>query len=163
MPLIVAKLQSDILKLSTSDKPASGTDAANAIASAYESYASQGIAAGFPLIAPGPGRATMAAALIAALNTKPGAPPVVAQGFAAMVTLFWSAAQFVSPIPPGIAAPPAGVGALVPAVTGLLSNSANPAEVYAAQLAAALDACTRTVLVTLPQPPPAPPLIVPVS
>ncbi len=163
MPLIVAKLQSDILKLSTTDKPASGTDAANALASAYEGYASQALAAGFPLATPGPGRAGMAAALISALNVKPGAPPLVAQGFLTMVTLYWQGAIFSAvPFPGFVPAPPAGAAALVPAISALLSNVQNPAEVYAAQLAAALDAATRTVLVTLPQPPPAPPLIVPV-
>lgn len=162
MPLIVAKLQSDILKIVTTDKPPSGSDAADAFASAYASYAGQGMSAGFPLQTPGPGRAAMAAPLIAAFSMQPGAPPVVAQSFGALVTAYWGAAIFTGVPFPGIAAPPVGVPALIPLVTALLANPNNPADVFAAQLAAALDVCTKTVLVTFPQPPPAPPIIAPV-
>ena len=163
MPLNPAQLQTEILKLSTTNKPQNAAEAANKIAAAYEQYTLTAVAAGFPLLAPGPGRAGMASGLIGAFSTLPGAPPLVAQGFFAMVNLYWLGATFAAvPFPGIVAAPPAGASALIPTLSGLLANPLNPAELYAAQLALALDAATRTVLVTLPQPPPAPPLIVPV-
>lgn len=161
MPLNPVPLQDAILRLSTTERPSSPFEAAQKLASAYEQYCLGATAAGFPLLAPGPGRATMEQALALAFQMQPGMPPVVAQGFGAMVTLFWSAATFAAAPFPGIAAPPVAAPVLIGTMTGLLTVP-NPAEVYAALTAAALDACTRSVLVTLPQVPPAPPLIVPV-
>lgn len=161
MPLNPAPLQDAILRLSTTEKPGSPLEAAQKLASAYEQYCLGATAAGFPLTTPGPGRAAMEQALALAFQMQPGMPPVVAQGYGAMVTLFWSAAVFTAAPFPGVAAPPVAVPALIGNMTGLLA-APNPAEVYAALAAVALDACTRSVLVTLPQVPPAPPLIVPV-
>lgn len=161
MPLNPAQLQDALLRLSTTEKPGSPFEAAQKIAAAYEQYCLGATAAGFPLAIPGPGRATMEAALALAFQMQPGMPPVVAQGYGAMVTLFWGAAVFAAAPFPGVAAPPVAVPALVGSLTGLFVTQ-NPAELYASLTATALDACTRSVLVTLPQPPPAPPLIVPV-
>lgn len=163
MPLNPALLQSAFYRLSTTEKPGSPMEAAQKIASAYEQYASTALAGPGLLVAPGPGRAVMEQPLAAAFSVLPGLPPVVAAGYAAMVTSFWAAASFVSPAGPGIAAPPAGVGALIPALTAFFSVPGNPVELYSLQVATVLDACTRTVLVTYVLPPPAPPLIVPVT
>lgn len=161
MPLNPLQLQADLYRLTTVEKPPDPVTAAVKISSAYASYASQAIAGGFPLITPGPGSVTMSLALGSAFSTLPGLPPVVAAGFGSMLTLFWTGATFGAPVPPGIAAPPVGVPVLIGTLTTLFSVP-NTAETYALSLATALDLCTRTVLVTLPQPPPAPPIVVPV-
>lgn len=163
MALVSAQLQAAFLRFSTTQKPGSASEAANNIASAYEQYALTGMAGAFPLVSPGPGRAAMAGPLIAAFSMSPGVPATVAAAYAAMLTSFWGAAQFVGPSGPGIAAPPVGVGVLIPLVTTILLNTNNTAASYASQMATALDTCTKTVLVTFVLPPPAPPLILPVS
>lgn len=161
MPLNPAILYDALYKLSTSDKPPDALTAASKIAAAYRDYAGQGLALGMPLVAPGPAVATMDLSLGAAFSVLPGLPPVVAAGYGAMVTAYWAGATF-SPSPlPGIAAPPIAVPALIATLSALLVVP-NPAEVHALSVATALDVCTRTVLVTFPQPPPAPPLISPV-
>lgn len=162
MPLNPLQLQNALLRLSTTERPVSGTEAALKLAQAYQQYAAAGSALGFPLATGGPGMAGMAAGLISAFNISPGAPPLVAQGFASMLAAFWGGAVFTGVPFPGIAAPPVATPALLASLTALLSNPANTAPVYAAQMAAALDACTRTVLVSFPQVPPAPPLVGPV-
>lgn len=162
MPLIPAPLQNALLQMTTTSRPQSASEAADRIATAYEAYTLTALAGGIPLTAPGPGRAAMSQALTAAFSTKPGLPPVVAQGFATMVTSYWVGATFILPPASGVVVtPPPGIAALVPTLSALFANPANPAEVFAAQVALALDVCTRTVLVTLTVPP-APPVIVPV-
>lgn len=161
MPLNPVQLQADLYRIATVEKPPDPFTAALKISAAYSSYAAQGIAGGFPFLAPGPGAATMSLSLGSAFSVLPGLPPVVASGFATMLTLFWTGATFVSTVPPGIAAPPIGLPALIPTLTALFSVP-NTAETYALTLATTLDVCTRTVLVTLPQPPPAPPIVAPV-
>jgi hypothetical protein len=160
VPLNPLILQDALYRLSTTDKPPDAFTAAARIASAYREYAAGGVALGFPLLLPGPAAVTMDAALGAAFSTLPGVPPTVAAGFVTMVTAFWSGATFAA-APPGVAAPPTGVAVLQAALTALLVVP-NPAIVYATTVATALDVCTRTVLVTFPQPPPAPPLVGPV-
>lgn len=160
MPLVAATLEADILQLSRNYPPDAAT-AANMLVAAFQKYASQAIAAGFPLLSPGPGAAAMATPLIAAYSVKPGLPPVIAQALVAMVTAFWSGALFAFTPAPGIAAPPAAAPALLGVVSGLLASS-NPAEVYAKNLATALDACSRSVIVTFVPPPPAVPFPAPV-
>lgn len=162
MPLNPAPLQDALRQLSTTGKPADANTAAQKIAQAYQQYAMGATAGGFPLATGGPGMATMQAPLAAALSILPGTAPLVAQGFATMVLSFWGGAVFTAVPFPGIAAPPVATPALIAALTPLFSVPNNPVDLYAAQVAAALDACTRSVLVTIPQVPPAPPLVVPV-
>jgi len=151
--LLPLPMQSQFLTMATTARPQSPSEAANKIASIYESYASLGMAGGaFPLIAPGPGRAAMATPLAAAFSIKPGVPATVAQALGAMVVAYWSGATFATPAP-GVAAPPVAVPALIAGVTALLAVPNNPAPVFASQLALLLDACTRTVLVTFALPP----------
>ena len=162
MALVSASLQAAFLRFSTTQKPGSPTEAANNIASAYEQYALTATAGPGMLVSPGPARAAMAQPLAAAFSMSPGVPATVAAAYAAMLTSFWGAATFVGP-GPGIAAPPIGVGVLIPLVTTILLNTNNTAASYAQQMATALDTCTKTVLVTYTLPPPAPPIIAPVS
>lgn len=161
MPLDPSILYNALYALSTTDKPPDSFTAASKIASAYRDYAMGGQALGMPLVAPGPGVASMDASLGAAFSVMPGLPPVVAAGYGAMVTAFWAGAIFAPSPLPGIAAPPIAVPALIATLSALLVVP-NPAELHAMSVATALDVCTRTVLVTFPQPPPAPPLIGPV-
>jgi hypothetical protein len=163
MPLNPETLRSFFYRLSTTEKPSGPAEAAQRIALAYTEYASGAIAAGFPFLAPGPASPTMTAALAAALSMRPGVAPTVAAGYASMVTGFWGGATFVFAPAPGIAAPPVGVGALVAALSGIFSIPNNPAEIYAAQVSLALDACTRTTLVTFVPPLPASPFVSPVA
>lgn len=161
MPLNPTVLYDALLALSTTDKPPDPFTAASKIAAAYRDYAGQGLALGMSLVAPGPGVATMDASLGSAFSVLPGLPPVVAAGYGVMVTAYWAGATF-SPSPlPGIAAPPIALPALIATLSALLAVP-NTAELHAASVATALDVCTRTVLVTFPQPPPAPPIISPV-
>ncbi len=151
MPLNPSVLQNALLKLSTTGKPPDPFTAANRIASAYREYAKAGTALGMPLVLPGPGEVTMDLALGSAFAVLPGAPPVVAAGFASMLTAYWTLATF-APFPaPGIAAPPTGLVVMTPILSALLVVP-NPAEVYAAAVAAALHAATITTLVTFIQP-----------
>lgn len=146
-----ASMQSALLRLSQTARPSDPATAAREFVSAYQSYAAAGQAAGFPLATPGPGAAAMSAPLIAAYSMPLGTPPVVAQAVVAAVVAYWSGAVFAGG---GIAAPPVAAPALLSGVSGLLAAGNNPAEVYAAQMATLLDACTRSVLVTFPGPPP---------
>lgn len=161
MPLIAAALEGDILQLQQNPPPDPAT-AANLLALAFQKYALQGLAGGFPLIAPGPGVAAMATPLVAAYTAQPGVPPVVAQAIGAMVASFWSGALFAFAPAPGIAAPPVALPALIGVVSGALA-APNPAEVYAKILANAIDACSRSVIVTFIPPPPAVPFPAPVT
>lgn len=162
MPLNPASLQSAFKRLSTTEKPPDPNTAALKIAQAYQQYTLQGLAGGFPIVSGGPGMATMHLPLVAAFSVLPGAPPMIAQAYVAMVTAYWAGAVVPALPFPGIAAPPAGVAALQAALLPIFSVPNNPVDLYALQVATALDVCTRTVLVTFPQPPPAPPLIFPV-
>lgn len=150
-----------LYRLSTTEKPPDPFTAASKIASAYRDYAMGGQALGMPLVAPGPGVASMDASLGAAFSVMPGLPPVVAAGYATMVLSYWAGAAF-APMPlPGIAAPPIATPALIATLSALLV-APNTAETHALAVSTALHVCTLTTLVTFPQPPPAPPLIGPV-
>lgn len=151
MALDPSILHDALLQLSTTAKPPDPFTAASRIASAYREYALAGTALGMPLVLPGPGVVTMDLALGSAFSVLPGAPPVVAAGFASMLTAYWTLATF-APFPaPGIAAPPTGLVVMTPILSALLVVP-NPAEVYAAAVAAALHAATITTLVTFIQP-----------
>lgn len=161
MPLNPAGLQTALLEMSVTNMPPNGTAMADRIADAYRQYALPAMAGAFALTTPGPGSAAMQQTLGAALSLMPGNPATVAQGYVAMLVAYWTGAVFTATPAPGVAAPPVGSPALLAAVTSLLSLK-NPAEVYAATLATALHTCTLTVLVTFPQTPPTPPVILPV-
>ena len=160
MALDPSILYNALLKLSTTDKPPDPFTAASRIASAYREYAAAGQSLGFPLGLPGPGVAAMDGALGLAFSALPGIPPVVAAGYAAMLTAFWTGAIFTALPFPGVAAPPPGLIVLVPAVSTLLLIP-NPAEVHALTVSTALHVATMTTLVTFPQPS-GPPLVGPV-
>ena len=147
-------LRTRLLALSLTEKPQSGVAAAQAWVDLYSNYAQLGMAGGaFPLIAPGPGKAAALAPLVAAFLMPVGVPAVVAAALGGLVTAYWTGATFATP-PPGIALPPVGLVAFIPAATALLSNKDNSADAFASQLATLLDTCTRTVIVTVPAPTP---------
>lgn len=160
MPLIPTELQNGLEKLFSDTSEKTKADAAAAFADAFDAYAKQGLAGAFPFKSPGPAAATQKTLLLAAFNA--GNPAVVAQAITAGIVAYWGAALFEFSPAPGIAAPPAGAGALIPALTTVLLNKDNTAASCAAQMATAIDVCCRTVLVTFVPPPPAVPLVLPV-
>jgi hypothetical protein len=162
MPLNPAALKQSLTKLGQKGStPASRADGAKKFAEAYDSYAktATALALGVPFTPTGAETAKMLPALIPAFAAPTGNPAVVANAFGAAVTAYWTGAVFGT----GIAAPPTGVAALVPALQTLLLNPQNPLDLAMGQIASALDACTRTVLVTFVQPPPAPPIVSPIG
>ena len=162
MPLIVTDLQSGLKDLfaDNSNKDKTKADAANEFYEVFQSYAKKGLAGAFPLKAPGPAASTFPSLLTVAFNA--GLAPAVAQAISAGVVAYWSAALFEFTPAPGIAAPPIAAPALIGAATGTLLNTQNTADLCALQLATAIDLCCRSVLVTFINPPPAPPLVLPV-
>lgn len=155
MALDSARLKQSLLSIMTTQKPGSTAEAAQAWVQAYASYAQSASAGGFPLLSFGPASSGAIAPLLGAFSVPSGGlPVVVASALSSMMLTYWGGATFATVPGPGIAAPPLGSAAFIPAATALLLNTDNSAEAFASQLAALLDTCTRTVLVTVPAPTP---------
>lgn len=146
----------------TNAKPQNRAELAQKWAQAYDSYASLAQTAnGGVAIAAGRQQA-LQGVLTAVLQTPIGVPAVVATAWGTGLTAYWGGLPFtpgVVPNPPftlpGVAAPPIAISALIAALTGIYSLTNSSAESFAQSQAAALDACTRTVIVSFgatPQP-----------
>jgi hypothetical protein len=162
VPLNPASLKQALSSLGQrGSNPSSRVDGAKKFAEAYDSYAKTAVALalGVPFTRTGAETAKMLGPLIPAFLPPTGNPVAVANALAAGVTAYWTGAVFGT----GIAAPPTGGPALAAALQVLLLNPQNPLDLAMGQIAAALDGCTRTVLVTFVQPPPAPPIITPIG
>ena len=169
-----SNLKNALLSLND-NPPASRVEAAQAFCSAYDDYAQGGQAIGLggpvsmfvpPAATRSPNYYKMVPLLIPAFVVPTGTPNSFLSALTAGVTAYWGGALFQDKAPVagriGIAAPPVAIGALQPSLLPLLSNPQNPANLAATLLAQALDACTRSVLVTFVQVPPVPPIISPV-
>lgn len=152
MPLIKDSMTAAFLSL-YSTKPKDRAEVAQKWAQAYDSYASLAITPnGGSAVTVGRQQA-LQATLYAVLSIPIGIPATVAAAWGAGLTAYWSGLPFTPaavPNPPftlpGVAAPPPGVGALIPVLTAIYSKTSSE-SVFASEQAAALDACTRTVVV----------------
>lgn len=149
MPLVPATLETELRSALSTPFPKSGALAADKLASAYDTYARGAVAGTYPFSPTGAEKGRFSGALAPVLSLVPNAGPAVAAGFVAAITAYWTGATFTG----GIPAPPTGAPALLPTLATLFSIPSNPKEIVVTGLAAALDACTRTVIVTVPAPP----------
>lgn len=160
MPLVKASMKSDFRKLFDS-KPKDRQELADKWATAYDSYASLAITGnGGSVIAAGK-KSALQAALLSVLSIPIGVPAAVAAAWGTGLLAYWGGTPFTPgavPNPPftlpGVAAPPIGISALIPALTAIYLAK-NSEDDFADQQATALDTCTKTVLVmfgAVPQP-----------
>lgn len=154
MPLVPESLQQNLLNLRNIPQP-DRLSAGHSFVNAYDQYALQATASGAPLTYTGTEKERLFGALLPVFVSPVGEPASFAAALAAGITAYWTGALFGI----GVAAPPAGATALQAALLPILANQYNTTESWAAQTAALLDTCTRTVLVTFPG---SPPLVVPV-
>lgn len=155
MPLNVQKLSIGLGSIFRS-MPTSGAEAAMRIASEYDSYCRLGMAPpGLPMITPASLQA-LAASLSAVLGQPNGTAASVAAAFSSGIQAFWLSPPvlFVGGPASGVATAIPGASAAIPLITSALQNLANSEDTAAAQIAAALDTATRTVLVVYSTPPP---------
>lgn len=146
MPLISSNMQSGFLKLQSNmpkDRPAT----AKKWAEIYDSYASGAQANGIPGLVLGR-KQVLEGILLPALMLPAGLPPVIAAAWSAGLVAYWGGVLFG----PGVAAPPPGAAALIPALTALLLVPTNTPEFFALQLSTLLDVATKTVIVVFPPP-----------
>jgi hypothetical protein len=166
MPLNSGALGDDLAALfeGRDGYPESTTEAAKAWAATYRGYAAAAHAGAAAPLAPGLAAAeTTLAGRLDTIFTRArgGATGTIASDLDAAFVAFWLTApiQFASPPVMGAvtAAPPDALG---PALAGVFAAGAaqgRPAADQAKALAAAIDAWTRTVVVTITPPvPPAP-------
>jgi len=162
MSLSKSGMKSDFEALQDS-KPKDTAELAKKWAAAYDSYASGASTGNGGSVINAGKKSGLESTLKGALGTPetPGIPAKVAAGWATGLLAYWGGTPFTPgsvPMPPfqlpGVAAPPLGLGALVPALTALYSKE-NTASGFADEQASALDDCTKTVLVLfgpVPQP-----------
>lgn len=152
MPLLPTVLCQDLARALSTSAPSHGAAAAK-LAAAYARYAAGATAGAFPWVPTGQEEARLRRALAAALGPS-GAPPIVGAAWVLGLTQFW----LLPPVPfaPGLVTAMPGAVALAPAITTALLNPRNTSGAAAASLASALDAATRTVLVTIPPSGPVP-------
>lgn len=149
MPLVPAVLQAELYRALSPPYPSDGYVASDRLAKAYDVYASTALAGAYPFTPTGAESGRFVAALAPVLSVTPNTGPAVAASISAAVTAYWTGALFGA----GVAAPPLGAPVLLSALTATLSLPSNTTESLVAQLASALDACTRTVVVTVAGPP----------
>lgn len=160
MPLVKSVMKSAFRALFDS-KPKNRVELAQKWAAAYDSYASQAITGnGGSVIAAGK-KSALEGVLLGVLSVPIGVPAAVAAAWGAGLTAYWGGTPFTPgavPNPPftlpGVATPPVGVGALIPALTAIYLKR-DSEDGFAESQATALDACTKTVLVlfgAVPQP-----------
>lgn len=157
MPLVSASMVQGFLSLAAKP-PKDRPTVAKMWAQYYDAYAQLAVTAnGGAFIFTGQEKTLLEATLLPALLLPIGVPATAAAAWGIGLTAYWGAPPVLTtpaPIPvppftlPGIAAPPIGVQDLVEALTALYLIPASPAPAFAAAQAAALDLCTRTVLVT---------------
>lgn len=152
MPLVKAGMKSDFRALFDS-KPKDRAELAKKWAAAYDSYAqSAATGNGGSVIAAGK-KSALEATLLGTLSTPVGVPAAVAAAWGTGLLAYWGGTPFTPgsvPNPPftlpGVAIPPTGIGALIPALTALYSAE-NSEDDFADKQATALDTCTKTVMV----------------
>lgn len=168
MPLVSPLLQRAIADLFRSQL-SSPEEFAQKFAKAYDDYAKGAMAIPASPVFTGSEKTLLESAVKPALITPfSGAPPIIAAAITAGYVSYWSAppVNFACPLYAGMVVAPAGAAALLPALTAVFLNTQNTEDSAAQQIASALDAATRLVMVLLipiipPQPPGSPPITVP--
>lgn len=152
MALQPAVLRAELTRI-FSVSSGSPAEAAAKLAAAYGRYAQTATAGVVPWVPTGLEERRLRGVLVVSLGPT-GSAPVVARAWAQGVTAFW----FAPPVVFGVGAVTAVPGAalLLPTLTALFLSPRNSVVSAAASLASALDAATRTVLVTLPPAGPVP-------
>jgi len=133
--------------------PASASDAADALALAYGTYAAGGqFGASMPNIPPANVDALAAALLAAIAVPAAGNPATIAASWAAGLTAFWLGVP-VAGVPAGATVGCPGAASLVATLTAVFANVANTSASCAAGLSAALHGATITVTAAVAPPP----------
>jgi hypothetical protein len=132
--------------------PASASAAADALAGAYDTYATAGrFGTNVPVLT---GRRAALKSTLEAGMLVPGAPGVFAAAWSSGVNTYWTGVAVASVAPPqsGTTAGCPGASALTGALSTVFANLANTANTCAAGVAAALDTATKTVTATVTPP-----------
>lgn len=158
--LVAATLKSSLVRLGT-NRPPSYVDAAKRFAQAYDSYAkgAMATATGIPFTPTGAESSKFLSAILPAFSNQKGNPAAMASAFSTAIVAYWTGTFFGT----GVVTPPVGAAVLQTALLGVFLNNQNPLDAAMQQIASALDACTRTTIVTFVYPPPAPPIVSPIS
>ncbi len=132
--------------------PATPADAADAFASAYNTYAGAGrFGTNVPALT---GRKAALAATLATSLALPGLPGTFAAAWASGVNAFWTAVAVASPLPQaGTTAGCPGASTLTGSLSTLFANLTNTSATCAAGMATALDTATKSVIATVAPPP----------
>lgn len=121
--------------------------AASAYAEVYRVYATAATAGALPWVPTGMEEVRLRSALLGGFSAKVSGDAAAA-GWATGILTFWMAPPVVFGLGAVTGFP--GQGALQAALSGLFSAPNGSREGVAGQIAAAIDAATRTVLVTIP-------------
>lgn len=133
--------------------PPTASDAAEAMANAYGTYAQTGQAgAGLPVVTPAHKSALKATLLAAISNPLIGLPATFAGAWGNGVDTFWTGMPIAGAVSGSTAGCP-GKGALIGSLSGVFANPLNTAAICAAGMANALDTATKTVIATVAPPP----------
>jgi len=140
-------------------KPSSGADAAKKIAAEYDTYCKKGQAPpGLPVFT-GVEASALEGPLASAMGSPNGSAEAVAAAFAQGLKAYWLA----PPVPfsggpaTGVVTAMPGADAVIGPITSALKNTSNTEEAIGGSIASALDAATKTVLVTYSTPTPGTP------
>ena len=152
MALVASTLDVQLSRALTPRKGGTMPQIAKAMADAYTAYASAAQAgAALPVFlgTEGQGFALALSQVVAAS----GNPASYGQTLGNAITAFWTASPapvlFTDGVNSGVAPPPAGIAALISAVTAATSNPRTTKEAAAKAIAQALDLATRTIIIPL--------------
>lgn len=177
---VLSKVYGDLAQDPAAPPPQQYAKVAKAWAEAYGAYAADALSCGGKInrsLLP-PAKAALAGALAAGLQaanaSPPGNPANSAAAYAAAFSAFWVNPLLWTPIPPALPATlvvPVGAPVLQAGLisywagiaAGLPASVVPSKEESAKGMSALIDAFTRTVTVTHPLPPPAPPCALPIS
>ena len=121
--------------------------AAQAWGAAYAAYARAAQAAGVPWVPTGAEEARFSATLVRSM-TVGGSPSLLAGAVCDAILAFWMLPPVV--FGPGAVTAFGGQAVLQSSLAALFSNPRNEGTIVATHAAAAMDAASRTVIVTLP-------------
>lgn len=155
MPVVMANLASGLANVFRS-QPSSGAEAAQKITAEYDLYCKPAMAApGLPIFT-GAGKSAMEGLLAGALSSNMGAAAAVAAAFSAGIQAYWLSppVTFVGGPATGVVTAMPGAASVIAPLTAAFLNLANTEDTIAQAIASALDAATKTVLVTYSTPPP---------
>ena len=155
MPIVMAKLAKGLADVFRS-QPDSGAMTASKIAQEYDLYCKPALAApGMPIFT-GAEKKALEGPLAAALSNQNGTAAMVAQAFSMGIQAYWLAPPVIFSGGPasGVVTAMPGAAAVIAPLTAAFSNLNNTEDTIGQLIAAALDAATKTVLVTYATPPP---------